>query len=121
MTHILPFQNAVQAHNEKIFAETIEYKVTIVADDVLCGNPIEREKADQHAHYVAASRMSSLEGLQILNWAPHLISVNEEVEVHMEYMNTHKKLELCFVPLYSINSTYKCLYINARSLHNAYE
>ena len=70
-----------------------------------------------YQHYVAASRVSSLEGLQILNWAPHLISVNEEVKVHMEYINTHKKLELCFVPLYSINSTYKCSYINARSLH----
>ena len=71
----------------------------------------------QHAHYVAASRVSSLEGLQILNWAPHLISVNEEVEVHMEYMNTHRKLELCFVPLYSSESSYKCSYINTRSLH----
>ena len=43
--HILPFRNAVQAHNEKIFAETNEYKLTITADDVLCGNPIETEKA----------------------------------------------------------------------------
>ena len=43
--HILPFRNAVQAHNEKIFADTNEYKLTITADDVLCGNPIEREKA----------------------------------------------------------------------------
>ena len=274
MRHILPFRSAVQEHNEKIFADTNEHKVTIEADDVVCGNPIEREKAVcmyaprtqkeylhisrllrkldaavnsvyivscnlltadglingaictlkyidfthsvkenipsilwvqfdddtvgkmqrseykkyysetihvswtpiftqfresivrnsrviraqfplvpaaavtihkcqlstlknvvlnmdptlspdlaknmglarqfyQHAHYVAASRVSSLEGLQILNWAPHLISVNEEVKVHMEYMNTHRKLELCFVPLYSINSSYKCSYINA--------
>ena len=44
----------------------------------------------QHAHYVAASQVSSLEGLQIFNWAPHLISVNPEVQVHMEYMNTQK-------------------------------
>ena len=276
--HILPFRNAVQEHNEQIYAETNENKVTITADDVLCGNPIEKEKVVcqyalktqkeysqisglmrnlhaavnsvyivscnlstvdglingaictlkyidfthsvkenipstlwvqfddvnvgvlqrneykqyytdtidvswtpiftqfretvvrnsrviraqfplvpaaavtihkcqgstlknvvlnmdpalsphlaknlglarqfyQHAHYVAASRVSSLEGLQILNWAPHLISVNEEVAVHMEYMNTQRKLQLCFEPLYCIDSSYKCSYINARSLH----
>ena len=45
MRHILPFQSAVQEHNEKIFADTNEHKVTIAADDVVCGNPIEREKA----------------------------------------------------------------------------
>ena len=71
----------------------------------------------QHAHYVAASQVSSLEGLQILNWAPHLISVNPEVQVYMEYMNTHRKLELCFVPLHTIESSYKCSYINTQSLH----
>ena len=71
----------------------------------------------QHAHYVAASRVSSLEGLQILNWEPHLISVNPEVQVHMEYMNTHRKLELYFTPLHTIESSYKCSYINTQSLH----
>ena len=33
----------------------------------------------QHAHYVAASRVTSLQGLQILSWNKDLISVNNDV------------------------------------------
>ena len=41
----------------------------------------------------------------------------KQLEVHMEYMNTHSKLQLCFVPLSSINGSYKYSYINVWSLH----
>ena len=39
----------------------------------------------QHAHYVAASRVTTLDGLQIISWKPELISVNQDVKEHMDY------------------------------------
>ena len=44
----------------------------------------------QHAHYVAASRVTSLEGLQILSWNADLISVNKDVRRHMEYLRNER-------------------------------
>ena len=41
----------------------------------------------QHAHYVSASHVTSLEGLQILTWNPQLISTNHEVKEHLAFMN----------------------------------
>ena len=32
----------------------------------------------QHAHYVAASRVTTLEGLQIISWKPEHVSVNQD-------------------------------------------
>ena len=42
--HIFPFANAVKAHNNNIFCQIQEDKVTIQAEDVLCGNPKEGER-----------------------------------------------------------------------------
>ena len=39
--HIFPFANAVAAHNQKVFNQIHEYKVTIEAQDAVCGNPNE--------------------------------------------------------------------------------
>ena len=47
----------------------------------------------QHAHYVAASRVPSISGLQIIDWSPEYIGVNKKVEEHMEYMNKHNKVK----------------------------
>lgn len=81
-------------------------------------NP-ERAKAFyQHAHYVAASRVKSLYGLHIISWNPELISVNKDVQEHLEYMNTKKQLKLCYIPTYQLDRKYVCAYLNTRSLHN---
>ena len=42
--HIFPFANAVKAHNNNIFHQIQEDKVTIQAEDVVCGNPKEGER-----------------------------------------------------------------------------
>ena len=49
----------------------------------------------QHAHNVAASRVTSLEGLQIISRKPELISVNQHVKEHMDYLKTHRNVQLC--------------------------
>ena len=50
----------------------------------------------KHAHYVSASRVTTLEGLEIINWNPHLISVNSDVKEHIEFMQKEQKLKLCY-------------------------
>ena len=71
----------------------------------------------QHAHYVAASHVPSISGLQIIHWSPEYTGVNKKVEEHMEYMNKHKKLKLCYTPLRNMKGSYKCSFLNTRSLH----
>ena len=40
---IFPFAIAVAAHNQKVFHQMHKYKVTIEAQDAVCGNPNEEE------------------------------------------------------------------------------
>ena len=70
----------------------------------------------QHAHYVAASRVTSLEGVQILSWNADLISVNKDVRKHMEYLHNERQVELCYMPVYVMKGL-KCSFLNTRSLH----
>ena len=71
----------------------------------------------RHAHYVAASRVRSIEGLQILKWNEDLISVNEDVQKHLEYLQKERPLHLCYTPLYNLEGVMKCVFLNTRSLH----
>ena len=70
----------------------------------------------QHVHYVAASRVTSLEGLQILSWNADLISVNKDVRRHMEYLCNERQVDLCYTPVYVMKGL-KCSFLNTRSLH----
>ena len=71
----------------------------------------------RHAHYVAASRVRSLEGLQILKWNEDLISVNEDVQKHLDYLQKERTLHLCYTQLYNLEGVMKCVFLNTRSLH----
>ena len=70
----------------------------------------------QHAHYVAASRVTLLEGLQILSWNGDLISVNKDMKRHMEYLHNERQVDLCYTPVYVMKEL-KCSFLNTRSLH----
>ena len=71
----------------------------------------------QHAHYVAASYVISLEGLQIFTWNPQLISTNHEVKEHLAFMNEQRMLRLCYVLVYNMPVGLKCVVLNISSLH----
>ena len=45
----------------------------------------------QHVHYVTASRVTTLEELQIIPRKPKPISVNQDVKEHMDYLKTHRQ------------------------------
>ena len=60
----------------------------------------------------------SLKGLQIIKWNPDLISVNEEVQSHLDYfLHSHSKLQICYTPVYEIIGTYLCSFFNTHSIH----
>ena len=69
----------------------------------------------QHVHYVAASRVTTLEGLQIISWKPELVSVNTDVKEHMDYLKTHRKVQLCYTSVYNMLAGIKCCFLNTRS------
>ena len=58
-----------------------------------------------------------LEGLQIISWQPKLISVNQDVKEHMDYLKTHRKVQLCYTPVYNMVTGMKCCFLNTRSLY----
>ena len=66
----------------------------------------------QHAHYVGASHVTSVEGLQIITWNLHLISTSSDVKEHLTFMQRERKLQLCYTPTYHMPTGLKCVLKN---------
>ena len=71
-----------------------------------------------HIHYVAFSRVTSLNNLYILNeFDPTLVTVCPHVKQEMKRLRTTGRLQLCFRPLYTFDKKYfKILFHNSQSL-----
>ena len=82
-------------------------------------------RAIPHIHYVALSRVSTIERLYITDLDPceDKIAVDHNVVNEMKELRTETSLQFCISPLYSIkdNSVLKLCYLNARSLHKHIE
>ena len=91
--------------------------MAISSSEHYCKHPMTAKPFLRHARYVAASRVQSLEGLQILKWNEDLISVNQDVQKHLEYLQNEKLLQLCYTPVYNLQGLMKCVFLNTRSLH----
>ena len=84
-------------------------------------NPEKAKAFYQHAYYIAASHVRSLKGLQIIKWNPDLISVNKEVQSHLDYLHSHSELQICYTPVYEMIGTYLCSFLNTCSLYSHFK
>ncbi len=75
-----------------------------------------KQRKIPHIHYVALSRVRSLDGLFILDFNEKSLSKDENVDKEMERLRENK-LQLSYTPLYSVCKDIKFLFNNARSLH----
>ncbi|XP_061190534.1 uncharacterized protein LOC133198460 [Saccostrea echinata] len=75
-----------------------------------------KQRKIPHIHYVALSRVRSLDGLFILDFNEKSLSKDENVDKEMERLRENR-LKLSYSPLYSVCKDIKFLFNNARSLH----
>ena len=76
-----------------------------------------------HMHYVALSRVTSLNGLHILDLNPKKkIAASNDVKLEIERLRTEAVLNLCYRPLYTLaDNSFKFVFNNTRSLHAHFE
>ena len=79
-------------------------------------------RAIPRIHYVALSRVTTIEELCIRDDLVQKTCVDQKVVKGMEILRTENNLKLCFTPLYMLNhSDLKVCYLNSRSLHKHIE
>ncbi len=67
---------------------------------------------------MACSRPRTFNGLHILNFNENALAVDEKVNVEMSRLRNDSILDLCYIPLYDVDSTqFKIVLNNVRSLH----
>ena len=73
-----------------------------------------------HTHYVAASRVTSVEGLHIINWNGDFLGIHYKVEQLLKSMK-ECPLQICYTPTYDLNGDMKVTYLNTASLHKYFD
>ena len=97
-------------------AKTIHKSQGCTLDEVVV--KLTSKNPNKHIHYVALSRVTSLNGLHILDLNSSKIGVSNVVMEENKRLRTEAVLELCYKPLYTIgNSFLKFVFNNCRSLH----
>lgn len=75
-----------------------------------------KQRKIPHIHYVALSRVRSLDGLFILDFNEKSLTKDENVDKEMDRLRENR-LQLSYTPLYAVRKDIKFLFNNARSLH----
>ncbi|MES9882338.1 MAG: AAA family ATPase [Sedimenticola sp.] len=76
----------------------------------------------QHAHYVGLSRVTSLDGLHIVQLNTEKICINSDVATEMQRLRTTAAYQVTFNPIYNLDDTnFIITYNNARSFHKHFQ
>lgn len=71
-----------------------------------------------HIHYVALSRVTTIEALYITDLCEDKIVINPDVKAEMESLRTEWYLKLSMTPVYNLDQvSFILCFLNARSLH----
>ena len=82
---------------------------------------LETTRKIPHIHYVALSRVTTLEGLYITNLKGTKICVSRKVEEEMSRLRTTAYLKPCLQSINKVDeNVVKVMFLNARSLHKHY-
>ena len=60
-------------------------------------------------HYIVANRVTSLEGLHIINWNGDFLGIHDKVEQLLKSMKEHP-LQICYTLTYDLNGDMKVTY-----------
>ncbi|XP_062616288.1 uncharacterized protein LOC134278001 [Saccostrea cucullata] len=98
--------------------KTVHKAQGCTVDEIVIDLSQTRVRKNAHIHYVALSRVRSVDHLHILNFNEQALAMDEQVVEEMERMKKDVPLLLCYVPLYQVDlHSFKIVFNNCRSLH----
>ncbi|XP_062615034.1 uncharacterized protein LOC134276764 [Saccostrea cucullata] len=102
--------------------KTIHKAQGCTVDEIVVDLSQSRMRKTPHIHYVALSRVRSVDKLHILNFNEQALTVDEKVVEEMKRMRKDAPIKLCYLPLYKIEQKkLKIMFNNARSLHKHFD
>ncbi|XP_062584589.1 uncharacterized protein LOC134246276, partial [Saccostrea cucullata] len=102
--------------------KTIHKAQGCTVDEIVVDLSQSRIRKTPHIHYVALSRVRSVDKLHILNFNEQALTVDDKVVEEMERMRKEAPLKLCYLPLYKTEQNkLKIMFNNARSLHKHFD
>jgi DNA replication protein DnaC len=98
--------------------KTVHKAQGCTVDEIVIDLSQNKTRKTPHIHYVALSRVRSVNHLHILNFNEQALATDEQVVEEMERLRNDAPLQLCYVPIYQIDSQhFKIVFSNCRSLH----
>ncbi|XP_078328660.1 uncharacterized protein LOC144623788 [Crassostrea virginica] len=98
--------------------KTVHKAQGCTVDEIVIDLSQNKVRKTPHIHYVALSRVRSVNHLHILNFNEKALAMDEQVVEEMERLMKDAPLQLCYVPLYHIDlQHFKIAFNNCRSLH----
>ncbi|XP_033759145.1 uncharacterized protein LOC117341405 [Pecten maximus] len=97
-------------------AKTVHKAQGATLDQVVVSLSQTKKRKIPHIHYVALSRVRSLQNLHIIDFNENSLSKDKDVDAEMQRLSENG-LQLCFNPLYNIHMQVQFLFNNARSLN----
>lgn len=102
--------------------KTVQKAQGCTVDEIVIELSQTKVRKTPHIHYVALSRVRSVNHLHTLKLNKQALSIDEQVVQEMERMKKDVPLQLCYVLLYQVNfDCFKIAFNNCRSLNKHFQ